>query len=258
MRRTISTFSLLALATALVFGAACGIPEEQHNALKKDLARIRAELAKTKGDLSKSQGDNKRLEEEKAALGGQKDALAKRLGATRKEIEQLRRARALEAKRLATFRKLLSRLRKMIDSGKLEVTTRKGRMIVKLKDKILFDPGKTKLKKDGSAALKELAAVLKEIDKRDFLVAGHTDNVPIRTRRFRSNWELSAARAVQVVKFLQRQGVDPKHLAAAGYSEYDPVGDNSTKDGKRSNRRIEIVLMPNIEELPRFGKGFGK
>ncbi len=231
---------------------ACGIPEMKHNAVLKDLQACKSTMASTKNDLDATEAERKKLSNQLAALGGEKDALAARLGATKKEIEQLRQARALEAKRLATFRQLLSRLKSMIDSGKLKVEIRKGRMIVKMSDKILFDPGKTKLKKDGQAALKELAAVLKDIAKRDFLVAGHTDNIPIKTRRFRSNWELSAARAVQVVKFLQKEGVDPKNLSAAGYSEYDPVGDNSTDEGRRGNRRIEIVLMPNIEELPKL------
>lgn len=247
-RKQKALISLVALAAV----AACGVPQEQHDAVVKDLKSCRSSLASTKGELETTEGARKKLAENIAALGGEKDALARRLGATKKEIEQLRKARELEAKRLATFRQLLSRLKSMIDSGKLKVEIRKGRMIVKLSDKILFDPGKTKLKKGGRAALKELAAVLKDIGKRDFLVAGHTDNIPIKTRKFRSNWELSAARAVQVVKFLQKEGVDPNHLSAAGYSEYDPVGDNTNDEGRKTNRRIEIVLMPNIEELPRM------
>jgi chemotaxis protein MotB len=243
---------LLLVSTLLAGLAACGIPEEQHNAVLRDLENCRTQLAETKNTLAETDKAKNDLEAQMAALGGEKEELAKRLGATKREIEELRRQEELQKQRMATFRKLLSRLRSMIDSGKLKVEIRKGRMIVKMSDKILFDPGKKKLKKDGSAALKQLAGVLKDIGDRDFMVAGHTDNVPIKTRRFRSNWELSAARAVEVVQFLQKEGVDPKHLSAGAYSEYDPVGDNSTDEGKRSNRRIEIVLMPNIEELPKF------
>ena len=240
------------LIGAIVCGLACGIPDEQHNAVLKDLENAKNELATAQGDLESTRQEKSKLEDRLASMGEKKEALARRLGATKREIDQLRRAQELQQKRMATFRKLLSRLQSMIDAGKLRVSVRKGRMLVQLSDKILFDPGKTKLKQDGMAALEELAAVLKDISDRDFLVAGHTDNVPIRTRRYRSNWELSAARAVAVVKFLQEQGVNPGHLAAAGYSENDPVGDNTTEEGRRSNRRIEIVLMPNIEELPKF------
>jgi chemotaxis protein MotB len=241
------------LAGLVLFLGACGIPQETHDALKKDLEGCKNTLADTKSSLESTEAERNELKMQLDSMGAKKDELAARLGATKKEIAQLRKAREAAEARTRTFRQLLDRLQSMISAGKLQVEIRKGRMIVKMSDKILFDPGKDKLKKDGKAALRQLAAVLKDID-RDYLVAGHTDNVPIKTRRFRSNWELSASRAVKVVKFLQDEGVDPKHLAAAGYSKYDPVGDNSTDDGKRSNRRIEIVLMPNIAELPSIEK----
>jgi chemotaxis protein MotB len=251
MRRTLWYASLVALLLGL---GACGIPEETHDAVKKDLEQCKSDLANSKNSLQTTEEERNKLKTELDSMGAKRDQLAKRLGATKKEIEELRKARSVAEARNATFRKLLARLKSMIDSGKLKVGFRKGRMIVKMSDKILFDPGKMRLKKEGKAALKQLAAVLKDIGDRDFLVAGHTDNVPIKTRRFRSNWELSAARAVNVVKFMQGEGVDPKHIAAAGYSEYDPIGDNSTDNGKRTNRRIEFVLMPNLGEMPGMPK----
>ena len=249
MRRLMVNASVACLLLAL---GACGIPKERHDAVLKDLDKCKGELASTKNTLATTESERTKYKEEMGKLSADKDALAKRLGATKKEIEQLRKARVAAEKRAAVFRKLMARLQAMVDSGKLKVEIRKGRMIVKMSDKILFDPARTKLKTDGKEALKKLAAVLKDFPNRDFLVAGHTDNDAINTPRYRSNWELSARRAVKVVRFLQDEGVDPKHLGAAGYSEFDPVGDNSTDDGKKTNRRIEIVLMPNVEELPKF------
>jgi chemotaxis protein MotB len=249
MRHIVRYASLAGLVLAL---AACGIPEETHNAVLKDLDNCKSELASTKDSLQAATGEKDKLKSEVDELARKKEALLRAMGASKQELEELRKARAAAEARTKTFRQLLERLKSMISSGKLQVEIRKGRMIVKMSDKILFDPGKTKLKKDGKVALKQLAAVLKDIPGREYLVAGHTDNVPIKTRQFKSNWELSAARGVQVVKFLQAEGLDPKHLGAAGFSEYDPVGDNSTDEGRRSNRRIEIVLMPNIEELPKI------
>jgi len=244
--------TLLLLAGLVIALSACGIAQETHDAVVKDLQKCTSELAKTRTSLQSTEGERNKLKEEMDSIGADRDALAKKLGATKKEIDELRKARAMAEQRTKTFRQLLERLKSMISSGKLQVEIRKGRMIVKMSDKILFDPGKTMLKKDGKVALKQLAAVLKDIGERDYLIAGHTDNIPIKTRQFKSNWELSAARAVEVVKFMQREGVDPKHLAAAGFSEYDPVGDNTSDDGRRTNRRIEIVLLPNIEELPKI------
>ena len=240
------------MTIAMLTVVGCGVPEDKHNAVLRSLEEIKGANAELQTSLSEAQAERDRLKGNVNALGGEKDALAQRLGATKKELEELRKARMMAEQRTKTFRELVRRLQSMIDSGKLKVNIRKGRMIVQLSDKILFDPGKIKLKDDGKAALQQLATVLKDIGNRDFLVAGHTDNVPIKTRRFGSNWELSAGRAVVVVKFLQEQGVAPKHLSAAGFSEYDPVGDNANPEGRKSNRRIEVVLLPNIEELPRI------
>jgi chemotaxis protein MotB len=231
------------LAWTLVIAAGCGVNKEVHQQTLDRLAACEAQL--------KEQTDrNNKLDAELRAMEGEKGSLAQKLGATQKEIEELRRARELAEKRSKTFRDLVARLRSMIDAGQIQVEIRKGRMLVKLSEKILFDTGKADLKSEGKGALSEVAQALKGIPDRDFLVAGHTDNVPIKTRKFKSNWDLSTARAVTVVKFFQEQGVNPVHLGAAGFSEFDPVGDNASEAGKAQNRRIEIVVMPNIEELP--------
>jgi chemotaxis protein MotB len=107
----------------------------------------------------------------------------------------------------------------------------------------------TLLKPAGKDALIQVAQVLKTVAGRKFQVAGHTDNVPIQTSRFPSNWELSTARAVEVVKLLVAQGADPRSLSAAGYGEFDAVASNESADGKAKNRRIEITLQPNLDEL---------
>jgi chemotaxis protein MotB len=127
---------------------------------------------------------------------------------------------------------------------------RKSKLTVRLDDAPLFDPGKAVLKPDGQKTLGELAQALKEIADRELLVAGHTDNRPLRSSTYSSNWELSAARAVQVVRFLQSEGLDPRRLAAAGYSEFDRVDDGETVESRAKNRRIEVVILPRADELP--------
>jgi chemotaxis protein MotB len=138
----------------------------------------------------------------------------------------------------------------MIASGKLRVRIVRGRMVVELSENILFDSGKSELKKEGTAALQEVAGVLSSIPDREFQIAGHTDNVPIKSAKFPSNWGLSTARAVTVARSLASQGVPANRLSAAGYAESQPVASNDTPEGRAQNRRIEIVLMPNLDELP--------
>jgi chemotaxis protein MotB len=168
-------------------------------------------------------------------------------------MEDLARAQAQAEVRALQFRKLVGQFRKMTEAGKLKVEVRDNRMIVTVGDQILFDPGKTQLKKDGAETLREVTAVLRDVAGRDFQVADHTDNAPIRSRRFRSNWELSAARAVEVVTFMVASGMPAHRLSAAGYAEQAPVSTNDSAEGRSRNRRIEIILMPNLDDLPPIG-----
>lgn len=166
------------------------------------------------------------------------------------QLEELRRQKAAADARAAVFRNLVAKLQSMITSKELTVRPRNGRLIIALPNDILFDSGSTVLKPAGQKALEKIATVLATIDDRQFLIAGHTDNVPIKTGRYQSNWELSTERAVNVVTFLVKKGMSPKTLSAGGYSEFDPVAANDTEANKAQNRRIEIVLQPNISELP--------
>jgi chemotaxis protein MotB len=147
------------------------------------------------------------------------------------------------------FRQLAEKLRSMVDAGQIKVTVRNGRMLLALPNDILFDSGKTELKPEGKDALAKVAKVLATMDRR-FLVAGHTDNLPIKTKKFQSNWELSTQRALEVVRLLIDNGMKPSQVGAAGYAEYDPAADNATAEGQKQNRRIEIVVEPNLSELP--------
>ena len=114
-------------------------------------------------------------------------------------------------------------------------------------DKILFDSGSADVKKDGKKVLDRVAEILRKVTDKQIRIEGHTDNVKIGPRiakKFPTNWELSNARATNVVRYLQEKGVDPKLLSPAGYAEYKPIESNDTEEGKSKNRRIEIVLIP--------------
>jgi len=245
------------IGLALVEAIGCGVSQDLYNARVSELDRTQGELARTRSQMTAARSKNDELSTENGglreritSLETERFKLATNLQATQKEMDELRRAHAQAEQRGEIYRTLVSKLRDMIDAHTLGVEIRKGKMVVKVADQILFDPGKAELKSAGEAALRQVAAVLREIPDRDFLVAGHTDNRPIKASPYHSNWELSTARAVTVVQFLQAEGVDPRRLAAAGYSEFDPVGDNSAPETRALNRRIEVVVMPNIEELP--------
>lgn len=170
--------------------------------------------------------------------------------ATEQELAELRRQKEAAEKRLAAYKALQQKFRALVDTGKLQVAFRNGQMTLKLPSGILFPSGSATLSKDGQAALAEVIKILLGFQDRRFVIAGHTDNQPIRTAGFKNNWYLSTARANSVVQFMIAQGFPPKNLAAAGYGEFDPVAGNDTDQGRELNRRIEIILVPNLEELP--------
>jgi chemotaxis protein MotB len=198
------------------------------------------------------------LGECQAARDTERDAKAKALAegaatlvASRTELEELRAEHAEAEKRLEAFRSLTERFRKMIDSGKLQVILRNGRMVVKLPAGVLFDSGSAELSKEGKDALREVALVLRQVQGRRFMVAGHTDNVPVGTpSTFKNNLDLSTSRALVVAQHLVSSGMSASRLVAAGYGEHEPVQRNTTEQGRHENRRIEIVLLPNVVELP--------
>jgi chemotaxis protein MotB len=175
-----------------------------------------------------------------------------------KRLDELEKQKKIADERAAMFRSLAQKLRSMVDAGQIKVTVRNGRMLLVLPNDILFDSGKTELKPEGKDAIAKVAKVLATMKDRHFLVAGHTDNLPIHSKKFQSNWELSTQRAVEVVRLLIDNGMMPSQVGAAGYAEYDPAADNASADGQKQNRRIEIVVEPNLSELPSLEGVTGK
>jgi chemotaxis protein MotB len=260
--------SLLALAGGALFSGCISTGEHQRQ-LAEALAAQKADYEKQlrysqemrtkeqtdhKQALTQQQDRVKTLEADLNKLGFDlnktRGELSNQLTATQTQLEQLRRLREQDERNAAALRAVADKLRSMIDAGHLEVVTRKGRMTLKLPDEILFPPGSKKLKADGKEALLAVIDVLKSVEDRDFLIAGHTDNVPVKAGLgFKSNWDLSTARALEVVSLMVDNGVAPQNVAAAGYGEFDPVADNSQPEGRAKNRRLEIILMPRIEAL---------
>src|SRR6267378_1709428 len=110
-------------------------------------------------------------------------------------------------------------------------------------EQLFFDSGRADLKDTGKAVLKKVGEALKGYEDKVIRLVGHTDNVPIKTKVFPSNWELSVARATTVVRYLQEVGIPPERMIASGRAEYQPVAENDTPDGRKKNRRIEITLI---------------
>lgn len=192
------------------------------------------------------------LDAQREKMLAERDRLLKEQDNLKGELEQVRKMKEAAEKRNAEYQKLMAKLKSMIDAGKLSVNIRKGRMIVSLSSDILFPSGKTTLTDEGRSALAELSETLKTLEDRSFLVVGHSDSTPIKTTRFPSNWELSSQRAIEVARLMIENGVKPEMLSAAGQAEFDAIAENDTPENKAKNRRVEIIFLPKIEELPGF------
>lgn len=159
-------------------------------------------------------------------------------------------ARQLAAEaRVAEYRDVLAKFRPLIDAGKLDVRIVDGRMMLTMPMDILFTSGSAHLSSQGKESVAEVGATLASLSKR-FQVEGHTDNVPIHNEHYASNWELSSARSLIVVHALVDAGVRPTQLSGASFSEFSPRAANDDLAGRALNRRIEIVLVPDLGGLP--------
>lgn len=240
--------------------------EAEKSALEAELSKLKKEYEDLKKERDSIEADNANL---KYLLEAKKDELSKAIADLRakvsekeqriKELEaeiarlSQEKQKALEEKEKAiaelkgTYNKLVNELQEEIKKGEIEVTQLRDKLTLSMVEKILFDSGSADIKKEGKKVLDRVVEILKNVKDRQINIEGHTDNVPISPRlaqKFPTNWELSTARATNVVRYLQEKGIDPALLSATGYAEYRPVAPNDTEEGRAKNRRIEIVLVP--------------
>jgi chemotaxis protein MotB len=218
--------------------------QAQLDTLVSDLNSLKEKIRSDEGTLSQKESELRAARQRVLEL----QALVDELSKSKKKLEV---AKAELEKKSGEYEQLASALRGEIESGRVELMELKGKTTVKMKDKILFASGSATVGADGRAALKKVAEALRGLQGKAIRVEGHTDNVPTGgAGGFPTNWELSAARSLAVVRFLQENGVDATRLSGAGYGEFQPVAGNDTPEGRSLNRRIEIVLLPIEGAVP--------
>jgi chemotaxis protein MotB len=181
------------------------------------------------------------LKKKNAELEAENKALKERVATLEKAKEEVVQSAKKEQDQL------LQEMKGEIAKGQITITELKGKLTVNMVDKILFNSGESEVKAEGLDILKRVIDVLKNAKDKTIRIEGHTDNVAIRgnlAKKYPTNWELSAARAINVTKFLQKEGIDPLILSAQAFGEYKPIADNSDSEGKAKNRRIAIILLP--------------
>ena len=205
--------------------------------------------AKTKeaSDL-KTQFDG--AEKERKECKQREEPLLKNLNTTKEQIATLVAQADLTKERLKAIDEIQKQFAKMIDTGTLKITARRGTLVISLPAEVLFPSGVADLSEEGKVKVLEVGFALKPFKDRRFLVVGHSDNQPLKGSVYKDNWELSTARALNVTRVLVQAGMDVKNLIPAGAGEHDPIAPNTTVKDLARNRRIEIALLPAINELP--------
>jgi chemotaxis protein MotB len=207
--------------------------------LVAEMDQLRSALA---GESSTAEANRKKLAKARALLNaseeGRRTALERARSTSQKARQEAQRAKRLEDS--------LAALSKKYENQLITLSKKKGTLQLNIVDRLLFDAGSAKIKEGGLEALDRIASAIKGQPGQAVRVEGHTDNLPIAgnlARRYPTNWELSSARAIAVVRRLEAQGVSPGRLSAAGYSFHRPAADNGTDEGRARNRRIEILMI---------------
>jgi chemotaxis protein MotB len=215
--------------------------------------------------LDEATAINQQLRDELERMGkdvdkmlAERGTMSKALEDAKARLEELRKAQAAADARAQLFRDFAIRFKPLIDAGQLRVESRRGELVMEVQGDLLFDEGKSDLRSAGKGALMEIARALQTSSPpssgRRFLVTADVDVAEPKeakpTKRSRSSWELTAARAVSVVEYLVSVGVPPASLTAAAAGAFDPIAASDDAPTRAKNRRVELALLPSAEAAP--------
>ena len=221
---------------------------DENRVLKTRIEALTGDLAEMTKDRDTQKAESDSLSQTIVELRGRIAVLETENRKLRQDTVALEKSQKEKVRKVSTtYQDMVEKMKKEISEGQVTISELKGKLTVNMVDAVLFDTGKAEVKQEGLEVLKKVISILKGETEKAIRIEGHTDDVPISgtlAKRFPTNWELSAARAINVTRFLQEQGIDPDVLSAVAYGEYKPISDNETPEGRAMNRRIEIILIP--------------
>jgi chemotaxis protein MotB len=259
MKKTIFLLATSVLMLSFLF-VSC-VPAKKLTASKADIDKLQKENIKTQNQLNVCNDLVKNLTDEKTSMQNE-------FASVQKDLKMLSNESKMtisdQARRLKILQDLIKAQKDVMDKLKnsiadalmeykndeLSVYKKDGNVYVSLEEKLLFKSGSDVVDPKGVEALKSLAKVLNNTGDIAVVIEGHTDDVPIKTKQFKDNWDLSTARATSILRILTiENGFDPKRITASGKGEYHPVKPNDTEEGRAGNRRTEVILSPNLNEI---------
>lgn len=259
MKKSIFYFALLVLSAGMLFPAC--VSNKKFMASQAEVSMLQKENAVKLSQLNESERQAQQLKEEKAALQKESASIQEDLNLLSSESEMTIRDQASRLKdlmdviqsqndRTTSLKNSISRALLNYKTDELNVYQKDGKVYVSLSEKLLFNSGSDVVDPKGKEALKSLATVLNSSEDFSVSIEGHTDDVPIKTQRFKDNWDLSAARATSIVRILTKEyGFDATRITASGKGEFHPINLNDSAEGRSGNRRTEIILSPDLQEI---------
>jgi chemotaxis protein MotB len=223
------------------------------NELSTATHNLQAQLDESTAINQQLRGELERLGKDVDKVLAERGTLSKALDDARSRLDELRKAQAAAESRTQLLRDLQRRFQPLVDAGQLRIEAHGARLVFTVKGDLLFDAGRADVRSAGKGTLMEIAhalgAAASPAGVRKILVTASVDDEPLKSKRFDSTWDLTAARAVAVVKLLVSLGVPAASLAAAGAGSFDTIAPNDGADGRARNRRVEIALLP-VDEPP--------
>jgi len=206
--------------------------------------RLNLDLAQQRDQLLAIQDNLERIRK-------QNDSLSSSLAAREKNVKELEQVLAKKDKAVQDLKNRISNALLNFKENDLTVKVKNGKVYVSLAEQLLFGSGSTAVDKKGEGALQQLGKAIKDQKDIHVMIEGHTDNVPISkgSQHFEDNWDLSVLRATSITRILIKAGMSPNQITSAGKGEFSPIAPNDNAQNKQKNRRTEIIVTPNLDEL---------
>lgn len=266
MKKSFQFLAFLSLIFSLLF-TSC-VPTRKFMASEAKVDQLQKDSAITHSQLTDCNTQVNNLKDERTHLLNEKANLKNESAMVQNDLKALNSESKMtiadQAKRLSILqnmiqsqRNIMAKLKNSIadalmnyKTDELYVYIKDGKVYISLEEKLLFKSGSDVVDPKGKEALKSLAIVLNNTKDITVLIEGHTDNVPIKTKLFSDNWDLSTARAISIVRILTKDnGFDSNRIVASGRGQYYPIKTNETVEGRAANRRTEVILSPDLKEL---------
>ena len=225
--------------------------EKEHDHLNSNYKNLLSNSGRLNRDMAQQQQQLLAIQENLEKTRTLNDSLSNSLAEREKKVKELEQIMANKDKAVQDLKRLISNALLNFKENDISVTVKNGKVYVSLAEQLLFGSGSIQIDNKGVSALQQLAKAIKGQMDINIMVEGHTDNVPVskKSAYMNDNWDLSVMRATSITRILTREGVSPDQITASGRSEFVPLARNDSPQNKQKNRRTEIIITPDLDEL---------